>query len=140
MPADNFGTCLCEAVKYELYGKPEKCSICHCDSCQQFSGSAFIANCWYKNENFKIVHGHDSIQTYNERGTNSGQVLTRSFCKVCGSSLFQQTADLREAGLVSVASGTMDDRSDAQPTLEVWCRNRRNWLKIEHSGKKLETQ
>jgi hypothetical protein len=46
----NTGSCLCEAVKYELLGKPVKCAVCHCDSCQQFSGSAFMANCWYKQD------------------------------------------------------------------------------------------
>ncbi len=47
---DNFGSCLCEAVKFKLYGKPLQCAVCHCDSCQQFSGSAFMVNCWYRKE------------------------------------------------------------------------------------------
>ncbi|KAL2850416.1 Mss4-like protein [Aspergillus pseudodeflectus] len=136
----NTGSCLCEAVKYELHGKPVKCAVCHCDSCQQFSGSVFMANCWFKQNEFKIVCGRDSIQTYDERATVSGLTMKRSFCRICGSSLFQQTAQLQELGLVSVTSGTMDDRSDAQPTLEVWCRNRRQWLTLDHNGDKYETQ
>jgi len=96
--------------------------------------------CTNRGQDFKIVHGRDAISTYDERGTVSGLIMKRSFCKICGSSLFQQTAQLQEAGLVSVASGTMDDRSDAQPTLEVWCRNRRQWLTLDHQGEKLEAQ
>ncbi|KAL3456258.1 Mss4-like protein [Aspergillus heterothallicus] len=140
MPTLNTGCCLCEAVRYELYGEPVKCAVCHCDSCQQFSGSVFMANCWYKQDDFKIVRGRDAIQTYDERGTNSGLTMKRGFCKICGSSLFQQTAQLQEAGIVAVTSGTMHDRSDVQPTLEIWCQNRRKWLSLGHKGEKLETQ
>lgn len=66
--------------------------------------------------------------------------MRRSFCKACGSSVFQQTGDLYEAGIVSVASGTMLDRLEAIPSLEVWCRNRRPWLALTHSGETKETQ
>lgn len=48
--ADNAGSCLCEAVKFKLYGRPLQCAVCHCDSCQQFSGSAFMVNCWYRQD------------------------------------------------------------------------------------------
>ncbi|KAL4789501.1 Mss4-like protein [Aspergillus venezuelensis] len=140
MGADNFGTCLCEAVKYELHGKPVKCAVCHCNSCQQFSGSVMMANCWYKEENFKIVRGLESVQTFHEKGTTTGGTMKRSFCKICGSSLFQQTAQLQKDGIISVTSGTMDNRSDAQPGLEVWCSNKRTWLTLEHQGEKFNRQ
>ncbi|BCS30734.1 GFA family protein [Aspergillus puulaauensis] len=136
---DNAGSCLCEAVKFKLYGKPLQCAVCHCDSCQQFSGSAFMVNCWYNQENVQIVRG-DTLATFHEGGTSSGSTMRRSFCRACGSSVFQQTGDLYEAGIVSVASGTMLDRSEAIPSLEVWCRNRRPWLALTHSGETKETQ
>ncbi|KAL2840015.1 Mss4-like protein [Aspergillus pseudodeflectus] len=134
------GGCLCEAVKYALYGKPVKSAVCHCESCQQFSGSVLMANCWFKEDRFKIIRGHDAIQTYNEPAAASGQSIMRSFCRICGSSLFQRTPQLQEAGLISVTSGTMDDRSGTEPTLEIWCRNRRSWLSLDHKGEKYETQ
>ncbi|KAL4978168.1 Mss4-like protein [Aspergillus desertorum] len=121
----NSGSCLCGAVQSSLYGKPLNSAVCHCNSCQRFSGSAFIANCWYKDEIVKITRGHDSIQTYNEQGTTTGQAMKRSFCETCGSCLFQQTAELQKQNANSVASGTMDDRSACQPRLEAWCANRR---------------
>ncbi|KAL5001078.1 Mss4-like protein [Aspergillus recurvatus] len=136
----NSGSCLCGAVQYSRYGNPLSSVVCHCNSCQRFSGSAFIANCWYTEQNLKITRGHDSIQTYHEQGTTSGQTMKRSFCKTCGSSLFQQTAELQKQNVISVASGTMDDRSDCQPCLEVWCVNRRGWVALEHQGEKLDKQ
>ncbi|KAL6233716.1 hypothetical protein BDW75DRAFT_214404 [Aspergillus navahoensis] len=136
----NSGSCLCGAVQYSLYGKPLNSAVCHCNSCQRFSGSAFIANCWYNEQNFKITRGYDSIQTYHEQGTTTGQTMKRSFCKTCGSSLFQQTAGLKKQNVISVASGTMDDRSDCQPCSEFWCANRRGWVTLEHQGERLDTQ
>ncbi|CBF83908.1 GFA family protein [Aspergillus nidulans FGSC A4] len=136
----NSGSCLCGAVQYLLYGKPLNSAVCHCDSCQQFTGSAFVANCWYKEENVKLTRGHDSVQTYDEQGTTTGQIMKRSFCKTCGSSLFMQTAELRKQNVISVTSGTMDDRTDCQPGLEVWCANRRGWVTLNHQGVRLERQ
>ncbi|KAL4907081.1 hypothetical protein BDW74DRAFT_150193 [Aspergillus multicolor] len=138
--ASNSGSCVCGALRYELYGKPIKSAICHCNSCQQFSGSVFMANCWYKEENFKIIRGEDSVQTYDEQGTTTGGTMKRSFCRICGSSLFQQTVDLQKANIISVTSGTMSDRSDCQPGLEVWCSNRRHWVSLQHQGEKLDRQ
>ncbi|RDW58581.1 GFA family protein [Aspergillus mulundensis] len=138
--ASTTGNCLCEAVRYEMYGKPINSAVCHCNSCQQFSGSAFMANCWYKEEDFKVVRGQECIRTYNEEGTTTGGTMKRSFCKTCGSSLFQQTAGLQRAKIISVTSGTMNNRSLCQPGLEVWCSNRRDWVSLNHNGEKLDRQ
>ncbi|KAH9908284.1 hypothetical protein F4778DRAFT_716774, partial [Xylariomycetidae sp. FL2044] len=37
------GSCLCQAVKYELAGGHGTKLICHCLTCKKITGSAFIA-------------------------------------------------------------------------------------------------
>jgi hypothetical protein len=45
-----YGSCLCGAVQYEVIGDPYNILICHCESCQKATGSAFMANSWYKED------------------------------------------------------------------------------------------
>ncbi|KAI9926600.1 hypothetical protein ASPWEDRAFT_163282 [Aspergillus wentii DTO 134E9] len=128
MSSSNSGSCLCGAVKYGLSDAPEVCYMCHCNSCQKVSGSAFTANCLYKRENLNIIQGHGVIKTYSDQATFSGQALERSFCDTCGSNLFLQSKLLGEMGMVAVPSGTIDDRTELRPKIEAWCQSRRSWL------------
>ncbi|KAL5360570.1 Mss4-like protein [Aspergillus floccosus] len=122
------GSCLCEAVKYTVSGDPKHSVLCHCDSCQKVSGSTFMANYLYDKNQLQVSRGQESITTYEDRATASGQSLKRCFCGVCGSNLFVYS-DLPQArNMISVTSGTLDDSVNLRPQLEFFCRNRRNWL------------
>lgn len=41
------GSCLCNAVTYELTGKAHMKILCHCSMCKKATGSCFMANWWY---------------------------------------------------------------------------------------------
>lgn len=58
--------------------------------------------------------------------TDSTQPLTRTFCSICGSNLFNYTP-LRE-DIVSISAGIFDDFEDWTPTLEQYCIHRPEWL------------
>ncbi|KKK26310.1 hypothetical protein P175DRAFT_0533432 [Aspergillus ochraceoroseus IBT 24754] len=142
MASTNSGSCLCGAVQYQLLDAPEKCVICYCESCQKSTGSVCMANCLFKRENLEITHGQGALATYEDRATSSGQALQRSFCSICGSCLFVQNEISERNGIIAVTSGTINDRSGLQPTLEYWCQRRRSWLQpggIEGSERR-ETQ
>ncbi|EAW13235.1 GFA family protein [Aspergillus clavatus NRRL 1] len=140
MTSTRSGSCLCGAVQYKLAGDPEKLFICHCESCQKATGSAFMANCWYQESQLEITQGQDSIQVYNDKATATGEPLQRSFCGTCGSRLFHRNNSMVEAQYVSVSSGTIDDRDGLEPTIELWQRNRRPWLAPLDGIEKLDQQ
>src|SRR6058998_2269145 len=77
------GHCLCGAVAYQVSGEPEMAFYCHCRRCRRWSGSSFATLMVVRGEDLTVTKGREQIQTYREAGH-----VNRSFCKICGSSLF----------------------------------------------------
>lgn len=74
-----------------------------------------------------ITEGEDKyLSSYSDTMTDSGHLLTRTFCSHCGSNLFNFTP-LRD-DIVSISAGAFDDFEDWRPTLEQYCIHRAEWL------------
>lgn len=77
------------------------------------------------------------MQIYRAATAESGGSLARSFCSVCGSSLF--VASEKNPGQVAVTSGTMDNAQGVEgvegklwtPQLEVYCKRKAKWYTNE---------
>ncbi|KAK7466321.1 hypothetical protein VKT23_005048 [Stygiomarasmius scandens] len=80
-------SCLCGGTKFTVKGDPFLYVLCHCLNCKKASGSAFLANAWFKEEDVEIVSS-EHLGTYIDSATKSGASLTRSFCTKCGSTMF----------------------------------------------------
>ena len=46
----------------------------------------------------------------------------------------------KSAGVVAVKAGTLDDKSDVQPTVEVWCVDRQPWVTLPGMAVSLERE
>lgn len=120
------GHCLCGAITYEITGDPIATAVCHCEHCQRQSGGAFSVNV-VVHESQLTVSG--TLQTYVETGENDdGEYVRRRFCGSCGSPIVSEI--VQSAGVVAVKAGTLDDRSDVRPTVEVWCVDRQPWAEL----------
>lgn len=120
------GRCLCGQVTYEVTGDPIATAVCHCDHCQRQSGGAFSVNLVI-HESQLAVSG--DLTTYVETGENDdGEYVHRRFCPNCGSPIV--SALLGTDGVVAVKVGTLDDRSDVTPMVEVWCDDRQPWVEL----------
>ena len=117
---------MCGDVTYELAGDPIATAVCHCEHCQRQSGGAFSVNV-VVHESQLTVSG--TLQTYVETGENDdGEYVRRRFCGSCGSPIVSEI--VQSAGVVAVKAGTLDDRSDVRPTVEVWCVDRQPWAEL----------
>jgi len=120
------GRCLCGAVRYELSGDPIAVVVCHCDHCQRQSGGPFSLN-MIATESQLSVEG--TLQNYVETGENDdGTYVNRKFCGSCGSPIVSEL--LHADGVIAVKVGTLDDRSEAAPTVEVWCVDKQPWVDL----------
>lgn len=120
------GRCLCGGVTYELAGDVIATAVCHCDHCQRQSGGAFSVNL-IAHESQLTVSGE--LQTYVETGENDdGEYVRRRFCGACGSPIVSEL--VQTEGVVAVKAGTLDDRSDVRPNVEVWCVDRQPWVEL----------
>ncbi|QCJ69398.1 aldehyde-activating protein [Providencia heimbachae] len=79
------GVCLCGAVSFETNEKIAEISACHCNMCNKWSSSPFIAI--MLNDKF-IINGEENIAHY-----ASSEWAERSFCKKCGTQLFYKSTN-----------------------------------------------
>lgn len=70
------------------------------------------------------------LRTYDDHRTDAGTVVHRSFCSMCGSSLFiTNDANPMLKDAVIVSTGTMNlPRSAWSPDQEFYCKRRRDWI------------
>lgn len=117
-------SCLCGAVKMELYGDPEYASHCHCGMCKKAHGAAFATYVGIERDKFRIVSGEDQIASYNSSGT-----IVRKFCRVCGSNI-EWGGDPRYAHLVSIPLGLFDTEFVPEKIGELFLESRAPWAKL----------
>ncbi|MFK7896337.1 MAG: GFA family protein [Myxococcota bacterium] len=103
------GRCLCGAVTFEAEGEPSTVHACHCDDCQRFVGSVFIA----VNVTGVTLNGPVNWFASSEWGE-------RGSCRECGSALFWRLRDEAAASAMGtgIVLGAFDDPSDFGPIHE----------------------
>jgi hypothetical protein len=120
------GRCLCGAITYEIAGDLIATAVCHCDHCQRQSGGAFSVNL-IVHESQMAVTGE--LSTFEDRGEHGDAVYVhRRFCGRCGSPIYSGLVE--PAGVLAVKAGTLDDRSNVAPTVEVWCDTKQPWVQL----------
>ncbi len=120
------GRCLCGEITYSIDGDVMAVAVCHCDHCQRQSGGAFSTNVIVGPDQLSIS---GDIATFEDRGRTGDDVyVLRRFCGSCGSPIVSVLTGRPE--IVAVKAGTLDDRSDIQPNLQVWCDERQPWVDI----------
>lgn len=119
------GRCLCGAVSYTIDGDAVATAVCHCSHCQRQSGSAFSVNLIVLDSQLTV---EGDLRSYDETDESGDTVYVhRKFCGECGSPI---VSELVQVGLSAVKVGTLDDRSEVKPGVEVWCVDRQPWVDL----------
>ena len=101
-------------------------AVCHCEHCQRQSGGAFSTNVVVAPDQLTIS---GDIATYEDRGRTGDDVyVLRRFCRNCGSPIVSVLVGRPE--IVAVKAGTLDDRKDLQPVVQVWCDDKQPWVDL----------
>ncbi|HEY9830063.1 MAG TPA: GFA family protein [Stenomitos sp.] len=114
------GGCLCGAVRYECSAQPVSMGICHCRDCQRATGSAFAAGMLVP-QNAVTITGN--VAYYDVTG-DSGSLVSRGFCPICGSRLFSKPP-IPE--LMGIMAGSLDDPSWFNPQAEIYVASAQPW-------------
>lgn len=120
------GGCLCGQIRYTLKSQPQLTVVCHCTHCQKASGSAFSTNLVVPRADIAFEGG--PIASFDD-STESGNILKRSFCPRCGSSLMSESSG--RPGVAVLKAGSLDDPSGVAPTMQIWTRSAQPWVKFE---------
>lgn len=126
------GGCLCGAVTYTVTAEPTAAIVCHCKDCQKYTGTAFAAVLFVSRDDVKIS---GKLQGF-ESETDSGNVMTRTFCPVCGSHITENSTLLPD--LVVLAAGSLDDPSWIKPTAQCFAGRKLPWAYLTDDIQKFD--
>lgn len=116
------GSCLCGSVKFEIEGKPQSLSYCHCGRCRK-TGGIYSAVLVGDSESL-TVSGAENIVRY---APEDPWKYSRSFCKNCGSSLGELATD---EGIYVVAVSALDSDPEILPSAHLHVASKPPWFDI----------
>jgi hypothetical protein len=112
------GHCMCGAVRWSAPGPATRNLVCHCTDCQRATSAPFTGFVGLRHETIAwsgdINHHESSPDTW------------RGFCPTCGTRLYFRS--LRWPDETHIHAATLSDGIAYEPTAEVLCQFRANWL------------
>ena len=117
------GSCLCEAVRFEVAIPTLFCGHCHCTMCQRNHGSGFVTWFAVPREKLTISEGSDQLTRY-----ASSEHGSRSFCSRCGSSLFCESE--KHPDQVDIPLANMQSPIDREPQFHFYFDDRADWVQV----------
>jgi len=130
------GGCHCGYITYAAEIDPGKVGICHCTDCQTLSGSAFRTLVMVPEESFALLSGEPKV--YVKTG-ESGTKRAQTFCPECGSPIYA-TGVGDGPKVYNIRLGTVRQRDELPPKIQLWSRSAQHWLPDLDSVPKIETQ
>lgn len=115
------GGCLCRAVRFQISAPPLVTRICWCRLCQYIAaGNATVNTCFAK----AAVQFTGILRDYTCTA-DSGNVMHRRFCPLCGTPVFTESES--RPTLMFVRAGTLDDPAVALPSVTIWTSQAPSW-------------
>ena len=121
------GNCFCGHVRYAATVNEKLVVVCHCESCQRHSATAYSVVVGIIDNSFSLQSG--SLKSY-ESQSDSGSVRSRTFCPECGTRIYAETIG-EGMSFVGLRVGTIDQRDMLKPHVQIWCRSAQSWALID---------
>jgi hypothetical protein len=117
------GACLCGEVRFAVDGELGRVSHCHCSMCRRVHGAAFGTYASVPRQNFRWTSGADLVRTF-----RSSDVMERTFCERCGSTL--QAVFEVEPEVYYLTLGTLDGDPQCRPSVHIFVGSKAPWYEI----------
>jgi hypothetical protein len=130
------GGCHCGFITFEAEIDPADVGVCHCTDCQALSGTAFTTYVFAPRAGFKLLSGTPKI--YYKTGS-SGAKRAQAFCPECGSRIYASAA-VAEPERYNLRLGTIRQRHELRPQVQIWCRSALGWAMDLGSVKQVPRQ
>ncbi len=120
-PAGYQGGCLCGQVRFSIAATFDDFHLCHCQQCQQTTGSAHAANLMTAPDAIRWLQGEAEVARYDV----PGRTISNAFCKACGAAL----PFVSISGAVAVVpAGSLDQSPPIPPRRHIFWEERANWF------------
>ena len=117
------GACHCGQLSFEAEVDPEKVGICHCTDCQTLTGSAFSLFVPVPRAALRL-RGEPRLYV---KTAESGSRRAQAFCGQCGTRVYA-SADEPEPQVFNLRVGTVRQRAQLPPRMQLWCRSSLPWV------------
>ena len=121
MPGPYQGSCLCNAIRFEVDEFEPQTGNCHCSMCRKFHGAAYATLAEARQDHFRWIAGEHLIKNY-----TADNNTIRSFCSNCGSSLMFSSPNA-DPDLVEIALGCFDDGVPIRPDAHIYVTSGAEW-------------
>ena len=108
------GGCQCGNVRFEVTGEPHFSCVCHCPSCRKATGAPLIG--WAMFDLDSLNCERNKVRVF-----ESSKGVRRSFCPMCGTTLFYE-ADIIP-GLVDITTESFDSPDQILPAAQIWVKH-----------------
>jgi hypothetical protein len=122
------GSCLCEAVRFELTSPPQTAGYCHCTRCQRRTGTAASPQARVEGGALRLLRGEAELRAW--RHPEGG--FEKLFCGVCGAHLFSRNPD--DHTQLSVRMGAFDRDPGIRPSWRAFVAYAAAWEPIPDDG------
>ena len=130
------GGCHCGYITYEADIDADKILICHCTDCQTLSGSAFRVIAFSREDTFRLLSGELKFYVKTSEGGNK---RPQAFCPNCGAPIYA-TASGAGPKVYSIRVGSIRQRDQLTPNVQLWCRSAQQWVARIGSMRRIEKQ
>ena len=114
-------SCLCGCVRIEAALPVSHMGHCHCDNCRRAHGAGIWTWATFSTDQVRVVEGATELSKY-----VSDTDATRSFCRVCGSTLLYESP--RWPGKIDLSVANIEGELGMSPSRHayadrspVWC-------------------
>jgi hypothetical protein len=128
------GGCLCGAVRYSVSSEPMFVRTCWCRVCQKLGAGSATVNVGFRSEDMRI----EGQLTQYVCIADSGTVMHRGFCPVCGTPVTSQAETRRHQ--INIRAGTLDDPEIGRPQATIWVSEAPSWACIDPALPQVDRQ
>jgi len=118
------GGSFCGAVRFAIRLPLLFCGHCHCSMCRRAHGAGYVTWMGVAADRFTLLSGTADLVAY--RSSDHG---TRSFCRLCGSSLL--CTSTRHPEVIDVVLANLDDPAGIAPQVHIYFDDRAPWVHVE---------
>ncbi len=126
MKAPFSGGCACGAIRYECANPPVYMGNCHCEHCQQATGSAYLPAVAVPEGDFALSGSEPGVY---DRPSDKGHNMRRAFCTECGSPVFLING--ASPTLRIIYAGSLDDPGQYRPRMNIFTASAHPWDLID---------
>ena len=130
------GGCNCGHISYETEIDTDRIVVCHCTDCQTLFGAPFRTIAFSAVDGFKLLSGELKIYV---KTAESGNKRRQSFCPECGTPIYAAAVEDGPKNY-GIRVGSIRQRAELIPKLQVWARSARHWLPGLEDIDKMEQQ